>query len=84
MADIPPGAFASCPAPLPHRTEITVGHGGGGRLTQDLIDRIFRPGFSNMTERYFGLRTGAAWRLRPIPMSLAPSFFPAATSERSP
>jgi hydrogenase expression/formation protein HypE len=47
MADIPPGAFASCPAPLPHRTEITVGHGGGGRLTQDLIDRIFRPGFSN-------------------------------------
>jgi hydrogenase expression/formation protein HypE len=47
MADIPQGAFTSCPAPLPHRTEITVGHGGGGRLTQDLIDRIFRPGFSN-------------------------------------
>jgi hydrogenase expression/formation protein HypE len=26
-----------------HRTEITVGHGGGGRLTQDLLDRVFRP-----------------------------------------
>jgi hydrogenase expression/formation protein HypE len=47
MADIPSGAFASCPVPHPHRTEITVGHGGGGRLTQDLIDRVFRPGFSN-------------------------------------
>jgi hydrogenase expression/formation protein HypE len=33
--------------PLSHRTEITVGHGGGGKLTQDLIDRIFRPAFAN-------------------------------------
>jgi hydrogenase expression/formation protein HypE len=33
--------------PLPHKTEITVAHGGGGRLTQDLIDRIFRPAFSH-------------------------------------
>ncbi len=47
MADIPSGAFSSCPAPLPHRSEITVGHGGGGRLTQDLLDRIFRPAFAN-------------------------------------
>ncbi len=29
--------------PLAHRTEITVGQGGGGKLTQDLIDRVFRP-----------------------------------------
>lgn len=33
--------------PLPHKTEITVGHGGGGRLTQDLLDRVFRPAFAN-------------------------------------
>jgi len=33
--------------PLSHRSEITVGHGGGGRLTQDLIDRVFRPAFAN-------------------------------------
>jgi hydrogenase expression/formation protein HypE len=32
---------------LPHKTEITMGHGGGGRLTQDLINRIFRPAFAN-------------------------------------
>ena len=40
-------AFSSCPMPLPHKTEITMGHGGGGRLTQDLINRIFRPAFAN-------------------------------------
>ena len=39
--------MSTCPVPLPHRTEITVGHGGGGKLTQDLIDRIFRPAFAN-------------------------------------
>ena len=39
--------FTTCPVPLPHRTEDTVGHGGGGRLTQELIDRVFRPAFSN-------------------------------------
>jgi len=46
-----PGAsssgFTTCPVPLSHRTEVTVGHGGGGRLTQDLIDRVFRPAFAN-------------------------------------
>jgi hydrogenase expression/formation protein HypE len=40
-----PSPTLACPVPLAHRTEITVGHGGGGRLTQDLIDRIFRPAF---------------------------------------
>jgi hydrogenase expression/formation protein HypE len=39
-------ALSSCPAPLAHRSEITVGHGGGGRLTQDLLDRVFRPAFA--------------------------------------
>jgi hydrogenase expression/formation protein HypE len=40
-------AFSTCPVPLGHRTEITVGHGGGGKLTQDLIDRVFRPAFAH-------------------------------------
>lgn len=39
--------FTTCPVPLSHRTEVTVGHGGGGKLTQELIDRVFRPAFSN-------------------------------------
>jgi hydrogenase expression/formation protein HypE len=39
--------FTTCPVPLSHRTEVTVGHGGGGRLTQELLDRVFRPAFAN-------------------------------------
>jgi hydrogenase expression/formation protein HypE len=39
------GGFSSCPAPRPIKTHITIAHGGGGRLTQELIDRIFRPAF---------------------------------------
>jgi len=46
-AELPSSAFSSCPVPFAHRTEITVGHGGGGRLTQDLIDRVFRAAFAN-------------------------------------
>jgi hydrogenase expression/formation protein HypE len=46
-ADTPASAFSSCPVPHPQRTEITIGHGGGGRLTQDLIDRVFRSAFGN-------------------------------------
>jgi hydrogenase expression/formation protein HypE len=40
-------AFSTCPVPLSHRTEITVAHGGGGKLTQELIDGIFRPAFGS-------------------------------------
>lgn len=40
-------AFSSCPLPLPAGAEVTIGHGGGGRLTQDLIDRVFRPAFDS-------------------------------------
>jgi hydrogenase expression/formation protein HypE len=36
-----------CPVPIADRTEITIGHGGGGQLTEELINRIFRPAFAN-------------------------------------
>ena len=36
-----------CPAPITDRAEITMGHGGGGRMTEDLIEGIFRPAFAN-------------------------------------
>ncbi len=39
--------FTTCPVPLSHRTEIAIGHGGGGRLTQELIDGVFRRAFAN-------------------------------------
>mgnify|MGYP002345216022 CR=1 FL=1 len=36
-----------CPVPLHHQTHIVMGHGSGGRMTQELIERVFLPHFSN-------------------------------------
>lgn len=44
-----PGVGYSCPVPLGRPQEIQVAHGGGGRFTQDLIDRIFLPAFGSDT-----------------------------------
>jgi hydrogenase expression/formation protein HypE len=38
---------AVCPAPLPHRQQIVIGHGSGGRMTHDLIERVFKTHFAN-------------------------------------
>ncbi len=38
---------ASCPAPLAPPLRIGMAHGGGGRMTQRLIDGVFRPRFAN-------------------------------------
>lgn len=40
-----PAPSLQCPVPMAPRDEISVAHGGGGRLTQALIDGIFRPAF---------------------------------------
>jgi hydrogenase expression/formation protein HypE len=40
-------AFAACPAPLGGYDRIVLGHGGGGRLTADLVGRVFLPAFRN-------------------------------------
>lgn len=36
-----------CPFPAASEEHILLAHGGGGRLTQQLIDRVFRPAFAN-------------------------------------
>jgi hydrogenase expression/formation protein HypE len=36
-----------CPIPLPHNTRIVLGHGSGGRMSYDLISRIFLLPFNN-------------------------------------
>ncbi len=42
------GPFAvSCPLPFSDYPTIQMAHGGGGRLTQQLIDRLFVPSFDN-------------------------------------
>lgn len=44
-----PPAFEGpvCPVPLNHANQIVIGHGSGGRLTHDLIRRVFLPGLTS-------------------------------------
>ena len=37
----------SCPIPLPAEDRVLLAHGGGGKLTQQLIERVFLPQFRN-------------------------------------
>lgn len=37
----------SCPAPLRDHPRIVMGHGGGGRLSAELVEHLFRPAFDN-------------------------------------
>ncbi len=37
----------ACPVPLPPDSHVVLGHGSGGRLTADLIARVFRPLLGN-------------------------------------
>ena len=46
-APAPNPANYACPAPMTGHTEIQLAHGGGGRLTQQLIERVFGPAFAN-------------------------------------
>ncbi|HKI37243.1 MAG TPA: hydrogenase expression/formation protein HypE [Gemmataceae bacterium] len=39
--------FGSCPLPKSRYDHILLGHGSGGQLTADLIQRLFLPGFAN-------------------------------------
>jgi hydrogenase expression/formation protein HypE len=39
--------FGACPVPQSRYDHILLGHGSGGQLTADLIQRLFVPGFSN-------------------------------------
>jgi hydrogenase expression/formation protein HypE len=40
-------AEMSCPAPLPVRDTVLLGHGSGGKLSADLVRDIFLPAFGN-------------------------------------
>jgi hydrogenase expression/formation protein HypE len=39
----------SCPAPLPAGDRVLLGHGSGGKLSAQLIERVFLPAFGNPT-----------------------------------
>jgi hydrogenase expression/formation protein HypE len=44
---IGPDAFGTCPRPQSQYDHIVLGHGGGGRLTAELIERLFVPAFGS-------------------------------------
>ena len=37
----------NCPLPLTKGDRVLLAHGGGGKLTQQLIEKIFLPAFDN-------------------------------------
>ena len=39
----------NCPLPIDSSSFITLAHGGGGKLTHQLIEKLFRPAFNNST-----------------------------------
>jgi hydrogenase expression/formation protein HypE len=40
-------AGLACPIPLTEYRNVLLAHGGGGKLTQQLIEKIFLPSFGN-------------------------------------
>jgi hydrogenase expression/formation protein HypE len=44
---VPDLTTLTCPAPIVPAEHIVLGHGSGGRLTADLIRRVFLPAFDN-------------------------------------
>ncbi len=51
----------SCPMPLRDQPNIVMGHGGGGKLSAELIEHLFLPAFSN--EHLDGLGDAAVMEL---------------------
>ncbi len=43
----PPSSGLVCPLPMPDPRRILLGHGGGGRLTRELVERLMLPAFAN-------------------------------------
>jgi hydrogenase expression/formation protein HypE len=46
-AEVPSSLFGSCPLPIFAHKNIVLGHGSGGKLTSELIDKVFLRAFAN-------------------------------------
>jgi hydrogenase expression/formation protein HypE len=47
MSEATSAAFGACPLPIFEHKQIVLGHGSGGKLTAELIEKIFLPAFAN-------------------------------------
>ena len=79
----PPSAFNGpvCPLPLQDYPEVILGHGGGGKLSSELVEHLFLPAFQN--EALAGLGDATVVELPPGRLALTtdsfvvqPLFFP--------
>ena len=74
--------FGACPIPVSDYPVVTLAHGGGGRLTRQLIDRLFRSAFDNawMVEQLDGaileLPAGERTVFTTDSFVVSPLFFP--------
>jgi hydrogenase expression/formation protein HypE len=82
MTDVPPADFSlSCPVPISQYPHVTLAHGGGGRLMNQLIAQMFVGAFGNeaLNASHDGARLDPAGR--PLAFStdsyvVRPLFFP--------
>lgn len=62
-----------CPLPLRDQPNIVMGHGGGGKLSSELIEHLFLPAFSN--EHLDGLGDAAVVNLPPGRVAISTDSF---------
>jgi hydrogenase expression/formation protein HypE len=71
-----------CPVPLPHSERIVMGHGSGGKMSHDLVARLFVPYFDNPVLRQgddagaVRLETGQRLAISTDSHVVKPLFFP--------
>src|SRR5215471_5829529 len=80
MTDDP---IASCPIPLNDYPHVLLAHGGGGRLMDQLIAKMFAPAFANplLAQRHDGALIDLNWRRLAFTTDsyvVRPLFFPGA------
>ena len=81
MSDSPDMNKMSCPTPLRNYPHVILGHGGGGRLSNELVEDTFLPAFENATLARLG--DSAVFELPPGRLAFStdsyvvqPLFFP--------
>ena len=71
----------SCPLPLRNHPAIVMGHGGGGKLSAELVEHLFVPAFQNDALANLGDSSvvglaGGRWAMSTDSYVIQPLFFP--------
>ena len=79
----------ACPAPLPAQDKVLLGHGSGGRLSAELLQKVFLPAFQNpalnsLNDQALVDVDGVRLAFTTDSFVVKPLFFPAEILARSP